>query len=54
MYKTSCNSLNTRTFAYAAVRPGNSLPVEIRALDNTDSFKSSLQIHLFELAYHIM
>ena len=47
-------TLGARTFAYAAASLWNSLPLEIRAIDNTDSFKSSLKTHLFKIAYDIM
>ena len=47
-------TLGARTFAYAAASLWNSLPLEIRATDNTDSFKSSLKTHLSKLAYDIM
>ena len=36
-------TLGARTFAYAAATLWNSLPLEIRAIDNIDSFKSSLK-----------
>ena len=38
-------TLGARTFAYAAASLWNSLPLEIRAIDNIDSFKSSLKTH---------
>ena len=47
-------TLGARTFAYAAASLWNSLLLEIRAIDNIDSFKSSLNAHLFKLAYEIM
>ena len=47
-------TLGARTFVYAAASLWNSLPLEIRAIDNMDSFKSSLKTHLFKLAYDIM
>ena len=43
-----------RTFAYAAASLWNILPLEIRALDNINGFKSLLKTHLFKLAYDIM
>ena len=46
--------LGARTFAYAAASPWNSLPLEIRAIDNTACFKSSSKSHLSKLAYDIM
>ena len=46
-------TLGVRTFAYAAASLWNSLPLEIRAIDNTDSFKSSLKTHLVKVAYDI-
>ena len=46
--------LGARTFGYAAASLWNILPLEIRAVDNIDSFKSSLKTHLFKLAYYIM
>ena len=47
-------TLGARTFAYAAAWLWNSLPLEIRAIDNVESFKSSLKTHLFKAAYDIM
>ena len=47
-------TLGARTFAYATASLWNSLPLEIRAIDNIDSFKSSLKTHLFKVAYDIM
>ena len=47
-------TLGARTFGYAAASLWNSLPLEIRAIDNIDSFKSSLKTHLFKLAFDIM
>ena len=44
----------TRTLAYAATSHCNSLPMEIRAVDNIDSFKSSLKTHFFKLAHNIL
>ena len=46
-------TLGARTFAYAAASLWNSLPVEIRATDDIESFKSMLKTHLFKLAYDI-
>ena len=47
-------TLGARTFACAAASLWNSLPLEIRAIENIDSFKSSLKTHLFKLAYDNM
>ena len=47
-------TLGARTFAYAAASHWSSLPLEIRAVDNIDSFKSSLKTPLFKVAYDIM
>ena len=47
-------TLGARTFAYAAASLSNSLPFEIRSVDNIDHFKSSLKTHLFKLAYDVM
>ena len=47
-------TLDARTFAYAAASIWNSLPREIRSIDNIYSFKSSLKTHLFKLAYDIL
>ena len=47
-------TLGARTFAYTTASLWNSLPLEIRAIDNIDSFKSSLKTHLFKVAYDIM
>ena len=47
-------TLGARTFAYAAASLWNSLPFEIRSVDNIDQFKSSLKTHLFKLAYDVM
>ena len=46
-------TLGARTFAYAAASLWNSLPIEVRATDNIESFKSILKTHLFKLAYDI-
>ena len=47
-------TLGARSFAYAAPSLWNSLPLEIRAIDNINTFKSSLKAHLFKLTYDIM
>ncbi len=47
-------ALGARTFAYAAASLWNSLPLEIRAIDIIETFKSSLKTHLFELANDVM
>ena len=47
-------TLGAKTFAYAAASLWNSLPLEIHAIENIDSFKSSLKTHYFKLAYDIM
>ena len=41
-------TLGARTFGYAAASLWNFLPLEIRAVENIDSFKSSLKTHLFK------
>ena len=47
-------TLGARTFAYAAASIWNSLPREIRFIDNIYSFKLSLKTHSFKSAYDIL
>ncbi len=47
-------TLGARTFVYAAVSLWNSLPLEIRAIDNIETFVSSLKTHLLKVVYDIM
>ncbi len=47
-------TLGARTFAYAAVSLWSSLPLEIRATDNIETFESSLKTHLLKLVYDII
>ena len=47
-------TLGARTFAYAAASIWNSLPQELRSIDDIYSFKSSLKTYLFKLAYDIL
>ena len=44
-------TLGDRSFTKAAPAVWNSLPVELRQISDTDSFKSSLKTHLFRAAY---
>ena len=46
--------LEARTFPYEAATLWNSLPIEIHATDNIESFKWILKTHLFKLAYGIL
>lgn len=40
-----------RAFAFAAPKLWNSLPVDVRASETIQSFKSRLKTHLFKLAF---
>ena len=47
----ACRKLGCHTFAYAVPKLWNELPVNIRTTTSLVSFRSSLNTHLFKLAY---
>jgi len=49
--RVSTNAYGRRAFAFAAPQLWNSIPVELRAIDNLVTFKSNLKTYLFQCAY---
>ena len=50
--RTKCKTFADRSFSVAGPRLQNSLPHNIRTIDNLDSFKAKLKIHLFNKAFN--
>ena len=50
--RTKCKTFADRSFSVAGPRLWNSLPHNIRSIDNLDSFKSKLKTHLFREAFN--
>ena len=50
--KTKCKTFAGKSFSVAGPRLWNSLPHNIRSIDNLDSFKTKLKTHLFRKAFN--
>ena len=51
--KTVLVTYGDRSFRSAAPYLWNQLPLDVRCIDNIDSFKCSLKTHLFKLAFEL-
>ncbi len=51
--RTKRKTLGTRSFSFYAPDLWNSLPMEIRSIDDVDTFKSMVKTHLFKKAYDL-